>query len=274
MKYAGKTVFIPGGTQGIGKAIAALLAAKGANIAVFSRSKKNVDAALADIKAHCIHKKQHCEGFALDITDYAKVKTVFKAAIKKIGEPDILLNLAGFAYPDYFENISIDQFRAMMEVNYFGIVNTVHVLLPILKKKERAWIVNTSSQAGYLPVFGYSGYVPTKYAVIGFSEVLKSELLGTNVNVSVLCPPDTETPGFEKENETKPAETIEISKAGKVLTAEQVAKEFEKGFRKGKFLIIPGFDGKLALLVKRFAPWILNMMFNSAIKKARKNKQK
>ena len=256
------------------EAIAKLLTTKGANTFIFSRNPKKITKALKEIRKNKISKDQICEGISLDVTKLNIVKTKFSTLFKKYGNIDILINTAGFAAPGYFEKIPPETFHDMMEVNYFGIVNTITAAFPFFVKNNGGHIVNTSSLSGFLPVFGYSGYTASKYAVIGFSEVLKSEFKRHNIKVSVLCPPDTDTPGFKKENKTKPAETLEISKGAKLMTPAQVAESFEKAFSKNKFMIIPGLEGKLAYRVKRFCPGLLNFIFNMSIKKVQKKQRK
>jgi short-subunit dehydrogenase len=90
--------------------------------------------------------------------------------------------------------------------------------------------------------------------------------------VQVLCPPDTETPGFETENTTKPEETKEISKSAKLLMPEEVARQAVKGMEGNKYMIIPGFDGKLTYFIKRHFPTIVDLIMNGAIKKVQKGK--
>ena len=268
MKYNGKNILITGGTEGIGRAAALLFTEKGANVFVFSRSKEKVSATVKACR-EIAGADQICEGFALDVTDFAKVKTRYKALGNKLGNFDVLINAAGFSHPDYFEKIPMDKQHSMMEVNYFGVINSVQAALPFMQEKGGS-IVNVSSLCGFLPVFGYSGYTGSKFAVLGMSDVLRSEFKRFGISVSVLCPPDTETPGFEKENKTKPPETVEISKGAKLLSPEQVAKVLEKGIRKRKKIIIPGSGGKLAYWMQRFFPGILSMIFNSSVRKVQK----
>ena len=153
-----------------------------------------------------------------------------------------------------------------MKVNMYGIWNTCAAAVPHMRKKG-GWILNTSSMVGFLGVFGYTDYAASKFAIIGFSESLRSELAQYNIGVSILCPPDTDTPGFETENETKPEETRIISEGAKLMTAEAVARISFKELKKGKKVIIPGFDGKMTYLMKRFAPWVVDVVMNRSIKK-------
>jgi len=146
--------------------------------------------------------------------------------------------------------------------------------VPHMRNNGGGTIVNVSSVAGFTGVFGYTDYSASKFAIIGFSEALKSEVKWDNINVNVLCPPDTETPGFKVENQTKPPETAEISASASLKSPLYVARALIKGIMKNKFMIVPGFDGKLVYYAKRFAPWVVNMSVDASIKKARKKANK
>ncbi len=137
-------------------------------------------------------------------------------------------------------------------------------------KKKGGLIVNVSSIAGFIGVFGFTAYSASKFAVIGFSEALKSELKQHNISVSVLCPPDTDTPMLIKENKIKPAETAAISESAKIMSPEAVADELIKGMKKNKFMIIPGFDGKFTFLGKRLLPGIVEKIVDRIIRKSHK----
>ena len=91
---------------------------------------------------------------------------------------------------------------------------------------------------------GYLDYVPTKYAVRGFSDALRLELKPLGIRVSVVFPPDTDTPGLNRENKTKPYETL-AAFSTKVISADSVATETIKGLRRGQYTILPGFENKL-----------------------------
>ncbi|NMB63300.1 MAG: SDR family oxidoreductase [Spirochaetes bacterium] len=269
--FAGKTVFIPGGSSGIGLSVAKLLSREGANVAIFARNRTRLEEAMKEIEQA---KKRHGQRFAwyqCDVSDNAQVKKVFTQALRQFDSCDVLINCAGRAYPKYFEDISYKQFEETMKINMFGIWNTCSFLVPHMKQKG-GYIVNTSSLAGLVGVFGYSDYSASKFAIVGFSEVLRSELKRYNITVSVLCPPDTDTPGFEVENRTKPDETKEISKSARVMSPDEVAQALLKGMKKKKFIILANFDSKLTWIAKRYAPWLVEAVMDSQIKKVQKKK--
>ena len=204
-----KTIYIIGGSSGIGLSTARLLAQKGAHIIIFARNENRLASAMAEIKSQKISDDQLFGFLALDVSVRERVESVMEKAVSDFDVPDMLINCAGRSYPRHFEDITFDQFDETMKINLYGIWNTISVLVPYMKQKG-GHISNVSSIAGFIGVFGFTDYSASKFAIIGFSEALKSELKKYNISVSVLCPPDTDTPAFEVENRTKHEETKAI----------------------------------------------------------------
>lgn len=267
--FAGKVIFIAGGSSGIGLASACAFAQEGAHVVVFARNKKRLEEAVRTIERFKKLSSQKVAVYQCDVSDYGQVQKSFTRAVKEYGVCDVLINCAGRAYPAKFEDISFAQFEETIKINFFGIWNTCALMVPHMKQKGGV-IVNTSSLAGLVGVYGYSDYAASKFAIIGFSEVLRSELKQYNINVSALCPPDTDTPGFEIENKTKPKETKEISKSAKIVSAEQVARALVKGIKKNEFLIFANLESRITYCAKRFFPSIVERVMDRAIRKVQK----
>jgi 3-dehydrosphinganine reductase len=268
MAISNKVIFIAGGSTGIGLSIAKELAKGNNTIVLFARDTKKLEQAQTAVTKAGNSK---CLIYAADAKDYSALKPVLDNVVTQAGAPDLLINCVGRAYPYHFDNITAEMMQDTMQTNFGSMWNVAHILVPHMKAKGGK-IVNTSSIGGFVGVFGYTDYSASKFAIVGFSEVLKQELSRYNISVQVLCPPDTETPGFEIENKTKPQETKEISKSAKLLQAEEVAKQAVKGMEGNSFMIIPGFDGKLTYWMKRHLPFIVNMVMDGAIKKVQKGK--
>jgi short-subunit dehydrogenase len=261
-----KNVFITGGSSGIGLASSKRLASLGANTIIFSRSQGQLKKAEKKISGSKKDNGVLVEYMPLDVSDNKMTETVMAMAVNKFGPPDILINCAGRAIPNHFENISYEQFEDTMKINLFGIRNTIAALLPHMKRKG-GHIINISSIAGFTGVFGYTDYSASKFGIIGFSESLRSELKKYNILISVLCPPDTDTPGLEAENATKPDETRAIAESGGLLSADYVAKVMINSIGKNKFIVVPGFMGKVTYLAKRLLPGIVEVVMDWDIKK-------
>jgi 3-dehydrosphinganine reductase len=272
--FKGKTVYITGGSSGMGKAAAGLMAARGANVAIFARRQDVLEEALKQVSSCGINDEQRYYYAVMDVSRHEEVNNVLRKAVEDFGVPDVLINCAGRAFPRCCEDITYEQFDSTMKVDLYGTWNTCSFMVPLMKKRG-GYIVNVSSIVGFVGVFGYTDYAAAKFGVIGFSEALRSELKPSGVVVSVLCPPDTDTPGFAEENKTKPPETRAVSAASKIMQPEEVASALLKGMAAGQFIIIPNADGKFTWIMKRLFPWLVDMVMDSQIRGVQKgNKSK
>ena len=265
--YVGKTAYITGGSSGIGLAAAKLFAGAGANVAIFSRSRQKLDAALPTIEAARASVGQKFLAVQLDVGNHTDVDAKMAATVRSFGVPDVLVNCAGVAWCHYLEQTPYEEFERMMMTDFFGARNTVAALVPFMKERGGN-IVNVASILGVVGVFGYSAYCPSKFAVVGFSEVLRGELKGYNIRVSVLCPPDTDTPQLAEENRTKPPETRAISGNAGLMQPEQVAAAMITGMEKGRMMIVPGFMNRVTWIMKRLWPGFVYSVMDSDARKA------
>lgn len=256
--YSGKYVVITGGSEGIGKALALDLTKAGADVTIISRSVQKLEQTHKEMEALRVSKTQKINYVSCDVTQFETVRKTFDQLVFDHKVPDILMNVAGYAQPGYIHEQEIHHFDDMMNLNLFGLVHTCKAITPYFMKEKKGIILNTSSMAGFLGLFGYTAYCASKFAVVGFSEALRRELKPYNVQVSVLCPPNTKTPGLEKENKSKPKEILLTEEKAKVVTAEEVSKATLKDLKKKKNMIIPTADGSLAYFLNRLSPKIID----------------
>ncbi|MFO8048666.1 MAG: SDR family oxidoreductase [Desulfosudaceae bacterium] len=268
--FSGKRVYITGGSSGIGLAAAEQLAAGGADVLLLARDESRLKAAADRVEANRRGSGRQCAWYCFDVTDEPAVTRTIDRAAAEFGPPDILIACAGGARPDYFDRLSAARFDYTIQVNLYGTRHVVAAALPHMPKLG-GHIVTIASVAGLLGVFGYTDYSAAKFAIVGFAEALRAELRPLDVNVSVLCPPDTDTPGLTAENLSKPAETSAISQSARTLSPEKVARVMLKGVRRRKFLIIPGFDAKLSVLAKRFCPKLVFWVMDRTVARLHKN---
>ena len=260
--------YITGGSSGIGLAAAKLLAERGVHVVIFARDRQRLSQAVQEISSSAKDESRIVGSLSLDVADPEAVNHVMVEAVDRFGPPDLLINSAGISSPDYFENITLERFDRVMKVNLYGVWGVVQALLPHMKGRPGA-IVNVSSVAGYLGVFGFTGYSASKFGVIGFSEALRAELKRFDISVSVLCPPDVDTPMLHRENKTKPAETKAISAGAKVMSAERVALALVKAGCRGRFMIVPGWSAKFTWWMKRMFPGLMGWVLDRMARKAR-----
>jgi len=264
--FAGKTAYITGGSSGIGLACGEMLAARGANVLIMARGSDQLEIALRQITKNRLSEKQRFSSVQLDVSNQEQVADALARAVKEFAPPDILINSAGVSFPRKFEDIPFEKYDEIMKVNLYGTWNTVSNLLSYLKQSH-GYIINVSSVAGYIGVFGMTAYSASKFAVIGFSEALRSELKRFDVNVSVLCPPDVDTPMLERADRIKPEETRAISATAKVMTAGEVAKAVIDAMGKGSFMILPGSGTRFTYNMKRLFPWLVELITDNQISK-------
>ncbi len=238
--FDGKCVFITGGSSGIGLETAHLLAARGCRLVLMARGQAGLDEACSRIRAQAGGVDVSVDTVSLDVADNDDVQKKIKDAVNRFGLPDILINSAGIGKAGYFENLSYESFDAVMKINVYGPRNIISALLPHMKKNGGGHIVNLSSAAGLMGMFGYSLYCTSKYALVGFSECLRSEFRRHNIAVTVVCPPEVKTPFIEEEARTLPPEGRAVKRLAGLLKPEYVARTIVKAIEKKRFLVVPG----------------------------------
>ncbi len=263
--YKAKYVIITGGSEGIGRALALDLAKAGADVSILSRTIQKLEQTHKEMESFRVSKEQKLNYAVCDVTQFETVRKVIDELIFDHKVPDILMNVAGYAQPGYIHEQEIHHFDEMINLNLFGVVHTCKALTPYFMKEKKGIILNTSSMAGFLGLFGYTAYCASKFAVVGFSEALRRELKPYNIQVSVLCPPNTKTPGLEKENRVKPKEILETEEKAKVVTAEEVSTATLKDLKKKKTMIIPTADGSLAYFLNKISPKIIDQFVKRKI---------
>jgi 3-dehydrosphinganine reductase len=208
-----------------------------------------------------VDTQQRLSTHSVDVTDYASTCRRFESILEHEGPPDFLINSAGGARPGFLEDLEMSDIREMMELNYFGTVNAIKAVFPAMRRAGKGHIVNVSSMAGYLGLFGYTGYCASKYAVIGFSEALRHEIKPFGIYVSVLCPPNTRTPGLERENQNKPKEVLKMEEKAKTADPQSIARALLRALPQHPFLINPTLDSKLIFGASRLLPTSLRDYF-------------
>ena len=265
--FHGTAAVVCGGSKGIGKATAVEIARGGGSVCLIARDATALRQAAEEV-GRAAADGQRVETLVCDTTDERAVGSCFGELFDRVGPPDYLLNVVGSAYPQYFEQLTLADYKTAMEGNFFGQLVPTLATLPRMLEAGRGHVAFTSSVLGYMGAMGYAGYAPSKYALVGLAESLRSELSHRGIGFSVLFPPDTDTPGFEKENETKPEEWL-VSDAAKLLRAEDVGRAFAEGLAKGRFRIMPG-QAAWMWRIARFSPRLLHKLVDREYAAARR----
>ena len=226
---------ISGGSSGIGLALAHRLAEAGWDLTLIARDRPRLAAARAAVAPH----GRAVDSLSADVADEAAVAAAVVAASARLGPPGLVVACAGIVVPGCFDEQAPDAFRHSMEVNYLGALHLVRAALPAMRPRG-GHIVLVASGAALIGLYGHTSYAPSKFAVRGLAEALRSEFSGGNIGVSVVYPPDTDTPGFREERRTRPAIASRLAGTGGLMTAEQVADAIMRGIARRHAVITPG----------------------------------
>lgn len=243
--FSDKLILITGGSSGIGLALAKKFVRAGANVHILARGHEQLRSALDVLEADRINGQQNLGMIAADVSKLDQVQSEINNLCNHTGIPDYLINSAGVVHPGEFEKLEVEKFHWMMNINFFGTVNTVKAIVPFMIQRSTGHIINISSMAGFLGVYGYSAYSASKFAVRGFTDVIRSELKRYHIRVSLVFPPDTQTPQLEYEKKYKPEITKELTATSGLMKPDQVAESIIKGIRKKQYIITPGLEATL-----------------------------
>ncbi|MGB6166309.1 MAG: SDR family oxidoreductase, partial [Geitlerinemataceae cyanobacterium] len=185
---------VTGGSSGIGKATAKLLFGEGANVSIIARNPEKLDAALIEIETERRFPGQKTIAIEADVADRFSAETAIESAISQLGSPDLFIASAGIAHPGYFPDLPVEIFEQTMAINYFGSLYCLKTIVPVMAKQGRGHVVLISSGAGLIGIYGYTPYSASKFALRGLAESLRGELRVMGIGISIVYPPDTDTP--------------------------------------------------------------------------------
>jgi 3-dehydrosphinganine reductase len=203
----------------------------------------------------------------LDVeADAAAVELTVAAAIAALGPPALVVACAGVVVPGRLETQPLEAFERTMAVNYFGTLHLIRAVLPTMRAQRAGRVVLIASGAALIGLYGFSSYAPSKFAVRGLAEALRSKLAPEGVAVSVVYPPDTDTPGHREELRHRSEISNRLAAAGGLMTAEAVARAILRGIECGRFVIAPGASmAALARLHSVAAPILHRFWFDPLI---------
>ncbi|MGA7807951.1 SDR family NAD(P)-dependent oxidoreductase [Bradyrhizobium sp.] len=184
-QFSGKTAFVTGGASGIGLALGRALANLGMNVMLADVETEALDKAVVDLR----HSGCKVAGIGCDVADPDSVEAAAKATFAAFGHVHVVCNNAGVAAGGGIDDISLDNWRWVIDVNLMGVVHGIRSFLPHIRAHgEGGHIVNTASMAGLTAGYGFSPYAASKFAVVAMSEGLALQLKPHGIGVSVLCP--------------------------------------------------------------------------------------
>lgn len=251
-KWNNKQILITGAGSGIGQALARLFANAGAKLILTDINEANLNQTTNEL-IHAVSLSR-----VADVSKEKDWQTLAKSIKQDIGYLDVLINNAGMASFGFFEDTSEALFNKVMDVNFNGVVTGCRVMLPLLEKSERGLIVNVASIFGLITMPMMTPYHASKFAVRGFTEALRQDMLFQNKNIDVLCV----MPGGIRTNiansaVSEVAQTNDFARHFATVartTPDQAAKVIEKGMRKNTFRILIGADAKIVDVLYKVLP--------------------
>lgn len=188
--FAGKTVVVTGASSGIGRATALAFGAAGARVALVARRPLLLEEVRHDIE------RQGGSALVLpcDVTSEMSVRSVLDAAEQQLGPLDVIVNNAGLLIPSSIDDMRAEDLQSMLDVNVFGALYVMRSSIEILRRRNSGCIVNVASLAGRRGVTPIGGYCATKFALIGLTEAVRTELRGSGIHVALVEPGVVDTP--------------------------------------------------------------------------------
>lgn len=257
MDFKNKVIIITGASSGIGKACAIEMASRGAHLVLAARQYVTLCELTAELE-----KKFQIKAVAVqaDVSKQEDCEFLIKQAVLTFSRIDVLINNAGLSMRALFNDLDLSVLKNLMEVNFWGTVYCTKFALPEILKTNGT-IVGVSSIAGYRGLPGRTGYSASKFAMNGFLEALRTELLKTGVNVLVACP------GFTTSNirvaalsENGQAHGETSMEEGKMMRPEEVARIIVDGIAARKRTLVMTGQGKLTVWLNKLLPGLADSL--------------
>ena len=264
-----RCVVVTGGSSGIGLATALAYVNRGCDVAIIARSPEKLLAAETLLSAAST-EGQRVAARSADLSDCEAASAAIDALAADGFAPDVLVNSAGVIVPGEFATMPLQNFESNIDNGFWSVVYPCRAAVPHMLERGSGHIVNVSSVAGYLGIYGYTGYSSAKFAVMGFTEALRFEMKPAGIQVHVVCPPDTDTPALTYERTLRPKETDVIAGNIKPVPPEQVAEAIVRGVDRGRYYIIPDATSAFYFRLKGVVPELFFRIVDADVKKARR----
>jgi 3-oxoacyl-[acyl-carrier protein] reductase len=205
----GKSAIVTGATRGIGLAVARALLDCGATVFICSRSTDDVERVVDSLHQDYANRIQ---GAACDVRNYDQVSSMFARVKRVLSGLDILINNAGIGSHSYVEGMSVEEWDSTIQTNLSGVFYCCHEALPLMKHRGGGYIINIGSLAGKNAFPGGAAYCASKFAIVGFSEVLMQEVRYDHIRVSYVMPGSVNT-SFGRSGEQDAATSWKLAPA-------------------------------------------------------------
>jgi len=265
--FNNKIAIVTGAASGIGQALAEELCNRGAHVVLTDWKEDQVCSVSDGISSSCGSATPIC----LDVTDFEAFKKIVDDTVEKYGRLDYLFNNAGIAVGGEARDVSIDDWRNVLNINLNGVVHGVAATYPVMVKQGFGHIINTASIEGLVAFPGNASYVASKHAVVGLSNALRVEGKDLGVRVSAVCPGHIKTAIFNDSKMVNIERKKVLEYVAKVpgITPAQCAKEIFKGVEKNKAVIVVTALAKILYALQRISPALVMKLMLHDIKHLR-----
>lgn len=256
-----KVALITGGSSGLGKAFAKILAYEGYSLVLIARNKEKLNKTAEELSS--ITSKILV--FSADVTNNEQLESVALALKDVYSKIDLLIINAGIVSVKLLSEFSASTLTKDIEVDLIGAIKCVYHFQTFLEKNSKVLFI--SSALGLMGLAGYSTYCAAKAGLINFAEAYRREVLSKGINVYVACPADVDTPQYHQELKEQPLWMKQKNSVRKLHSADFIAKKILSNSRgNNKFLILPTFDVKFLYWITKILPralrdWLLDRVF-------------
>jgi 3-dehydrosphinganine reductase len=262
-------IVITGGSSGLGLELARLLAAEGARLTLVARNLSKLEEAASALRQQVSGAK--ITVLAVDVCNEQAISRAMQQIAEQGQGIDMLINSAGILREGYFEKLAAEDFREVMEINYFGLLNATRAALPFLQQ-SRGRLVNIASIAGLTGAFGYTSYCASKHALVGLSDTLRYELQPKGIRVHLVCPGEFDSPMVDELDKARTPENRAHAQTIPKAGVEPIARDTLAGIRAGKYLIIPTFPARLVAFAIRHFPRLVRALGDRTIRSAQRSR--
>lgn len=252
MKLQGKTALVTGASRGIGRAIAIEFARQGlSRIVLVARDKERLEELAKEIESLGVIATP----LPLDLTENDRIGSSIIRVWQECQGIDILVNCAGIAHQTPFLRSQFSQVQAEISLNLMAMYTITRLIARRMAIRGQGTIVNVSSMMGKIAAPSFATYSATKFAILGFSQALRSELREHNIKVVTLLPSLTDTDMVRE---------LQLFRWLKPMTTQEVAQTLMTGLNREQTEIVVGWQSHLALWCQKFAPKLLEKIVDLA----------
>jgi NAD(P)-dependent dehydrogenase (short-subunit alcohol dehydrogenase family) len=252
-RFATRTVVITGAGSGFGRGLALSFAGLGWKVAA-----ADINLPRAEETVELVNRSGG-QGFAwqCDVTKHHEIEALAQAVLDRWGSADIIVNNAGVPVVGFMDKVTLEDWRYEIDIMLMSVVYGCRTFIPVFKRQGRGHIVNVASSAGIVSLPEMAPYNVTKAGVISLSETLRTELMGSGIGVTVVCPTFFKTNLMDQARATDERQTKMANAFFDKLcfgTVESVTKSTMKAISRNRFYVLPQPDSKLFWFLKRMTP--------------------